>query len=220
LNCSDGVLAWSSPYGTGGRVLSSPAVGFGKVNIGSDSYLMYQQNAATGVNLRTFATSGNVKASPLLWEDGKIYVGSFDTDFYGIDSVYNNLGWSPYNAPTGAIYSSAWMDWTSDSLSLYFGDNDGKLYCISAKGTPNPKGWSTHPFQASSSIKSSPIVWNNRVYVGCDDGWFYSLNANTGILIWKFNTGNKILSSPAIDLDNNCIIIGTDGGKVYSFELE
>lgn len=43
---------------------------------------------------------------------------------------------------------------------------------------------------------SSPAVVNNRVYV--NSMYIYCLDANTGKLIWKYETGGEIYSSPTV----------------------
>jgi len=45
---------------------------------------------------------------------------------------------------------------------------------------------------------SSPAVWNNAVYFGSGDGNVYALDAATGALKWKFQTGDVVHASPAI----------------------
>ncbi len=44
---------------------------------------------------------------------------------------------------------------------------------------------------------SSPVVANGIIYVGCGEGVFYALDANTGTKKWEFKTGDVIHSSPA-----------------------
>ncbi len=45
---------------------------------------------------------------------------------------------------------------------------------------------------------SSPVVWKGAVYFGSGDGNIYSLNAASGVLNWKFKTGDVVHASPAI----------------------
>jgi outer membrane protein assembly factor BamB len=45
---------------------------------------------------------------------------------------------------------------------------------------------------------SSPGVRNGVVYFGSSDGDVYALDAGSGVLKWKFHTGDVMHSSPAI----------------------
>jgi eukaryotic-like serine/threonine-protein kinase len=47
-------------------------------------------------------------------------------------------------------------------------------------------------FSTEGKILSSPLMLDNFIYVGSDDGNFYALNAKEGKEIWRFNTGNAI----------------------------
>ena len=43
-------------------------------------------------------------------------------------------------------------------------------------------------FQAEDVIHASPVVYNDRIYIGSFDGYMYCLNEADGTLIWKFKT--------------------------------
>ncbi len=45
---------------------------------------------------------------------------------------------------------------------------------------------------------SSPTLANGNVYFGSGDGNVYALDAVTGSLKWKFQTGDVVHASPAI----------------------
>lgn len=53
-------------------------------------------------------------------------------------------------------------------------------------------------YKTGAAVISSPVVSNNSVFIGSEDGRFYSLNALTGTLNWEFETGGPVNSSPAI----------------------
>ncbi|MCX7590879.1 MAG: PQQ-binding-like beta-propeller repeat protein, partial [Kiritimatiellae bacterium] len=44
-------------------------------------------------------------------------------------------------------------------------------------------------FYANGPIRYAPAGWNNRIYVGSDDGYLYSLSLHDGQLLWKFRGG-------------------------------
>jgi len=59
------------------------------------------------------------------------------------------------------------------------------------------------------------------VFGGCDEGDFFALNAKTGELAWRFQTGGKIISNPMSYLsDGKQHIAITAGNAIYTFALE
>ena len=50
----------------------------------------------------------------------------------------------------------------------------------------------------STCFLSSPVSGGNTVYFGSGDGNVYALDAATGVLRWKFHTGNVVHASPAL----------------------
>ena len=54
------------------------------------------------------------------------------------------------------------------------------------------------------------------VYVGSDDDYLYALAADTGRLLWRFETGDDINSSPAVK--NGVIYIGSNDDYLYAVD--
>jgi outer membrane protein assembly factor BamB len=48
------------------------------------------------------------------------------------------------------------------------------------------------------TVRSSPAVTRNRVFVGSSDGHLYALDRATGAVRWKYPAGGSVLSSPAV----------------------
>ncbi len=69
-------------------------------------------------------------------------------------------------------------------------------------------------FTAPAVIESSPAIYHNTVYVGCNDCNLYALSLATGASNWTFASGGAIKSSPAVA--NGLVFFGSDDGKVYS----
>jgi len=54
------------------------------------------------------------------------------------------------------------------------------------------------------------------VYVGSDDGGIYALDAATGKVLWKTNTGGPVKSSP--EVADGVVYVGSDDGGVYALD--
>jgi len=81
-------------------------------------------------------------------------------------------------------------------------------------------GWK-YPMQ-NGVAHSSPAVANGVVYIGSYDFNIYAINANSGLLIWRYQTEDEVVSSPAVadgvvytcSLDGNIYALSTNGGQL------
>jgi outer membrane protein assembly factor BamB len=92
---------------------------------------------------------------------------------------------------------------------VYFGGDDGYVYCLNAKN--GKKIWR---FNTKNWVTSSPAVVNGILYVGTMDGSLYALNANDGRFRLKFDASGSVFSSPAV---NNSEIYFTEHGNGVLF---
>ncbi|MEM0492689.1 MAG: PQQ-binding-like beta-propeller repeat protein [Candidatus Thermoplasmatota archaeon] len=67
-----------------------------------------------------------------------------------------------------------------------------------------------------SNIYSSPVVKDDRVYIGAEDGRVYCYRASTGDLLWFFQTGGAILSTPAIAYGK--LFVGSNDNRLYCID--
>jgi uncharacterized repeat protein (TIGR01451 family) len=68
------------------------------------------------------------------------------------------------------------------------------------------------------TVDSSPAVVGDRVYIGSYDNEVYSLNADSGHLIWSYITGGIVYSSPAVV--GSKVYVGSLDDKVYCLNAE
>lgn len=66
-----------------------------------------------------------------------------------------------------------------------------------------------------ANIWSSPVVDDGTVFVGCNDGNLYALDAETGNTKWKFQTGGKV-HTPAIA--DGTIYFGSEDETIYAVD--
>jgi len=74
-------------------------------------------------------------------------------------------------------------------------------------------------FRCEDEVRSSPVVHGGMVYVGAYDNNLYALQASDGAFKWKFATEGGIASTPALDVDNQNVIIGSEDGTVYAINM-
>jgi len=56
------------------------------------------------------------------------------------------------------------------------------------------------------------------IYFGSYDDYVYALNAGTGEEKWKYETGDKVYSSPAVA--DGIVYVGSSAGHVYAWHNE
>lgn len=120
---------------------------------------------------------------------------------------------------------------------VYTGGDDGNVYALNAN--TGSKVWQTSvggvavnpvsgvfndPFSALLAMdnsRSSPRISGNTLYLGSLDGNLYALNANTGAVLWKYQTGGPILATPSISYDGIYVAASTPApnGTFYKLDL-
>jgi len=188
-----GVPAFSKvkwKFHTNGYVISSPAVADGVIYVGSTDHNLYAVDAESGAMKWKFKTESRVTSSPAV-SAGVVYFGSYDGNFYAVDAASGTVKWK---FQTGGEHR-----FTAKHLH-------GSL--PAAEAMPDP----------FDSYLSSPAVWNGAVYFGSGDGNVYALDAASGKLRWKFQTGDVVHASPA--MDDGKLYIGSWDSYFYALDAE
>src|SRR3989344_8781635 len=125
--------------------------------------------------------------------DNKVYFGSYQGIFYGVDSATGNTLWS---YPTGGpiMHTAAYA-----SQIVYFGSADGNFYAINTSDGSLAWAYPTGP------IYSAPLFVNNQVCIGSTSGYYYCFS-QAGDLTFRYSVGAPIYNSAAAS---------PDGSKIY-----
>jgi outer membrane protein assembly factor BamB len=62
--------------------------------------------------------------------------------------------------------------------------------------------------------ESSPVIYNNKVIVGCESGDVFALDAKNGKIVWSVHTGGPVKGGVA--LDNGVVFFGNYAGEFYA----
>ncbi len=94
---------------------------------------------------------------------------------------------------------------------------------ITDNDNPSSADWTSNDLL--DAVYSGPIPFNNAVYVGRDGGQIHVLKDSDGknynATKWPYSSASGDANTgPWIDVDNDRIIFGTDGGELHSFEKE
>lgn len=186
------------------------------------------------------------------FDNGILYVGSADGKVMAVNSSTRNLEWSyAIVMPSGggmscgqtsapaAIYGTPVVD----GDLVYIGSYAGKVLALStsarSQGLSFPQKrngeweWDCPKMgKESNAIVASPAVGEDAIYVASSSGRVYSLDKDFGDLNWESDVlGEKLWTSPVLDLDNDAIYVSTfadhiyalstsDGGLLWAFKAD
>jgi outer membrane protein assembly factor BamB len=166
-------------------------------------------DAKTGSVLWRFK-AGVIETSPLIVKD-RIFVGSWDHNFYAVDAKTGRRLWSFHTGDEvkgGAAYANG---------SVYFGSYDGHVYSLDAdSGKLRWRASAQSRFGGTGNFYATPALAYGRVYIGNTDGKVYAFGAHTGKLLWSKTTGNYVYSSAAVW--SRFVYTGSYDGQFYALD--
>ena len=175
-------------FHTAGKIYSSPVVAAGKVFFGSTDGNLYAIALEDGTLAWKFATKGRITSSPAV-ADGVVYIESYDGSLYAVDESSGKVKWN---------FATA---------------GEKRFAAKGIHGINPPEETMPDPFDF---FLSSPAIWSGAVYFGSGDGDVYAVDAATGALKWKFQTGDVVHASPAIA--GGSVYIGSWDTYFYSLD--
>lgn len=210
LYCLDeqGKVVWK--FETLDRVNCSPAIA-GDVTFvaGCDEHLRVI-DLKKGKELRDVHLESYLIASPAVVGD-ELYVGTHTGEVVAVNWKTGKFVWRYRAEREMEFHASAAV--TREVVLV--GGHDKLLHCIDRR-TGRPR-WT---FPTRAAIDSSPVVVDDRVFFGSNDGNIYGVSIKTGKQVWKHNAGKDILAAPAIG--EGCMVVGAAGtnGRLYCFGSE
>ena len=158
--------------------------------------------------------------SSAISHNGIVYNSTITGRIFAIDVYKKKINWqkeigSPLVSSLllydNLLISCTFNSWITNTNSKFQERNFIYALDINNEGK---KKWNV---QITGDIFSSPCVCDGKIIViGSLDSTIYALDMR-GNIIWTFNTGGSIWSSPATN--NHEIFIGSDDCCIYSFDL-
>jgi outer membrane protein assembly factor BamB len=228
LDAKTGEKKWD--YKTRSYVVSSPVISNGILYIGSMDNSCYALNAEDG-RFRLRMRVQEVVSSPVV-SGNSVYFTSHSF-LYAMDGKARNwpreedlrpwwiefwaFGLAPPPPPVSGVLWGLRLTPTTSNTTPVLDDNTlyttGDSRVLRVDLTTRKFDWT---FRTGGTIRSSPALANNVIYVGSDDGRLYAINAQDGTALWNFTTGGKITSSPTYA--NGVIYVTSWDGKLYAIE--
>jgi outer membrane protein assembly factor BamB len=101
---------------------------------------------------------------------------------------------------------------------LFVGNTAGTFYCLERATGDQRWKYELPANTRMKGIRSSPAAEAGTVVFGADDGWLTALNAETGALRWRVDTGSPLTAAPLVR--DGIIYIGNRQGSVVAVERE
>ena len=155
-------------------------------------------------------SAGAIRTKAAVDVNGTSYVGSDDGYLYSFDSRGSEL-WS---VDLGAPVRSSPILRADGTLVL--GTGSGELLKIDPAAPAEPTVLTTVNGAISTAVELSDLGY---IYFGSEDGFVYSVNAETGQKNWEYDTGSPVLSAPRLGSDG-VIYVGSDSGEFHAIHAE
>ena len=203
-------VAWQTPL----PGPSSSASFFGSLLIFGAENKVFALNIADGNQVAwTFQANGDVN-NPVL-SPPFVYVTDASGTLTAIEIETGDVAWNHITGSPSVTSPIAFGKF------IIYGADDNKLHCIDpdiVPGTQNPtrQAWE---FNTDERVKGSAYGYNNTVYFGGVDHYFYAISTLTGAggsLKWRYRTGGLIKSSPVAH--NGTIYVASYDKHIYAFD--
>jgi outer membrane protein assembly factor BamB len=177
-------------FKAGGAIVSSPAVAAGVVYIASLDGHLYAVDQETGKEKWNFKSSRPIASSPAV-DGGTLYFVSSVGALVALDVETGKPKW------------------------VFAAEYERKFEAKGLHGYPSAE--QTIP-DAWDIFTSSPAVASGKVFFGSGDGNLYAVDRETGLLQWKFATGDVVHASPAFA--GNTVYVGSWDSTLYAIDAD
>ena len=170
LDAAKGYKVWDSPFQTGDKIWSTPAIDGDTLFIGSFDKKLYALNATDGSKKWEFETEGAIISTPVIY-DNTIYIGSLDRHIYAINATVGSLRWK-------SLIADKWF-WTQPAVYnniVYAPCLNGKVYILDAAGGQEV----VSAVDLGSPVSSSPVLVDSSIIIASENGQ-----------VWAIDTGNN-----------------------------
>ena len=139
---------------------------------------------------QTYVPGGGTTGIGTTYGGGMVFPGSFENQQIAIDARTGAILWNTLTKGP-LIFDGAY----SDGRFLRGGTDDNSMYCFNA--TNGQILWTYSP-QTNGYFVTSPAVAYGNVYEMNKDGYLYSINIQTGDLVWKYKGPDNTLLWPGM----------------------
>ena len=194
---------------------STAAIDETRVYVGDYAGWFYALNKQTG-RLEWQAELGeSIGGSPVIWGDN-ICVGVEVTDPDGyLTCVKRATGEAVLQSPRFGEHTHSTPTIDTESGHIFIGANSYYFYCIDSED-----GKILWTVRTKGEIKSTPALFDGYVLFTSWDTFLWKVDAKTGAVVWKFETGDLSMSSPAVDTETRTVYFGSHDKNLYAVDFD
>jgi len=188
---ADDPVVWK--YQTGGGIYATPLVHNNVLYCGSTDSNFYALNAASGAEVWHYKTDNPIRSTAAI--DGNIVCFESGNQLYGLD-LQGNLLWHD-TLYSGSVTNQfdQWDYFHSSPIivggAAYIGTEKGKVFGINIQ--TGAVVFQCQTANTNNGIRTTPTVYNNKIYFGDWDGVFYAYDLSSGQKVWEYNTFSERL---------------------------
>ena len=205
FDIEDNSNIWS--FETGSKIWTKPLISDGQVFFGSLDKNFYALDVTDGSLNWSFKTGGAIITSPSKVGDTVLF-GSFDGVFYALQAESGNELWSFTDAE-----GWYWGKPVTTETHVYAPSLDGNLYAIDIDS-----GRLTWKVEKDGPIIGSPLILDDWVIFGSDDGKLRVVSSKTGASQKRCNIGHDLRTS--IVKGDDAIYMGVSNRSIIAINIK
>ena len=157
----------------------------------------------------------SIGASPVIWGE-RICVGVEVTvpDGY-LSCVDRKTGEVVVRSPNFGDHTHSTPTIDVSTGHVFIGANDYSFYCID--GADGKILWSV---KTKGEVKSTAALFEGYVLFTSWDSFLRKVDAETGEVVWRFETEDLSMSSPSVDPESRTVFFGSHDGKLYAVDFD
>lgn len=180
----------------------------------------------------------NAKTGELLWQKrdddtriadnspvhfkGKFYYASPDYIMEvdpktGEEHLKHKINYTINNNSRPVVTDKLFVVGTTDKGVVAFDRENGYKELWNFKTNPGLIYTAPYTKDFQMTVESGALLLENVIYFGANDGYLYSVDANTGLFKWRINIGSPILGN--IVNENNTLYFSDLGGNLWALEI-
>jgi len=202
FNRKNGEEAWV--FKAEDQIRSTPVVHGNRVYLTSFDRNLYALDAASGQKIWTFEAEEILEAPPTVGRDGTLFLVDKWRYLYAVEASEGKLLWKARvggSTSRPVQYGEDILVATTDKLVRRLRITDGSEISL---------------YRTKGTLAAPPVVEDGKLYLCSKDGFLWVFDLDSGQLLWRFQTGGPILTSPLI-AGKHVFVVSTDR-RVYMFK--
>lgn len=206
------------------QAVRTPAYHAGLVVLPTSGPTVFALNVSKGAAAWAYTlpeySDADALDAPAVVARGQLLVGSSFRTFVSMDSKKGTLLWQ-YNVSSGAVSAPG-----LDERTAIVARND---YFENVVALDIHTGFEMWKYRVRSQVPHPPLVHAGRAYFYAWDNYVHALDAETGEVVWRFETGDIpscvgnqfcIRDSPAPAINNGILFVPGLDGVLYGLDAD